>query len=256
MLVLLSFLLLFALRPHAVKHHMFVGTYGTSTIYGLVFDEDTNKLTVVRNNTTRTENEWLALSYNGKTLYSSGRSGWSSFEVTGPNEIGPETGSTPAVGSTCDAYNGVFVLASKKRPYSVYGSLACANYVPVSNDGQIGKAELISYNEKDDEKVYIYGMAMDPSYSYLYSIDWISGKIWTHQVNDNGTATVVGAVDAPSPVSAPKSVVVHPSGKTMYVVLEAWNALALYIIDTTNGMPFFTGGIYPLVPKGNFDFYL
>jgi len=146
----------------------------------------------------------------------------------------------------------VYILASRRPPYTVYGSLSCANYISVLADGSVGKATAIQYNEN----VVIYGMAMDPSNNYLYSSDWQNGKIWTHRVNGDGTLTVVGAVDAPSAVSAPRSIVVHPSGRAMYVILEAWNAIAYYTINPSNHMPNYTRALYPLVPTdaqaGNF----
>ena len=229
----------------AAKHHMLVGTYGTPSIYGVTYDDIAETLTATQNNTTRTENEWLALSYDSKTLYSSGRTGWSSFPVKSTGEIGEEVTTTPAVGQ-CSIWEGFFVLASRKAPYTVYGSLSCANYIGVNADGSIGKATSIPYNEA----VVIYGMAMDPSYNYLYSSDWHNGKIWTHRVNADGTLSVIGSVDAPSSVSAPRTIVVHPSGNTLYVVLEAWNTVALYTIDPITHLPVYTRGLYPLVPAG------
>jgi carboxy-cis,cis-muconate cyclase len=36
----------------------------------------------------------------------------------------------------------------------------------------------------------------------------------------------------------------------MYVILEAWNAMALYFINETTHMPYYTNALYPLVPPG------
>lgn len=230
------------LLARTAEHHLFVGTYGTPAIYSVTYDDIAQSLRLVRNNTTRTENEWLALSYDGNTLYSSGTSGWSSFPVTNPTTIGGESNTTPPIG-TCANYGGVFILASKRAPYSVYGSLSCANYIEVGPDGDVGKATEVPYNDA----VIIYGMAMDPSYSYLYSTDWKNGKIWTHKVNDDGSLTPLGSVDAPSAVSAPRSVVVHPSGNTLYITLEAWNTVALYTINKETHLPEYANALYPTI---------
>jgi carboxy-cis,cis-muconate cyclase len=228
----------------ATKHHLFVGSYGSSSIFGVTYDEIASTLTVVKNNTTRPENEWLALAYDSKTLYSSGSSGWSQFPVQAPDAtIGKEVSTTPKV-AQCTAWRGVYILASRRAPYTVYGSLNCANYVGIGAGSTGGKFLSLPYNEN----VVIYGMAMDPSYSYLYSSDWKNGKIWTHKVNPDGSLTVVGSVDSPSPVSAPRSVVVHPGGKALYVILEAWNAVAYYTINQTTHLPVYTNGLYPLLP--------
>lgn len=226
-----------ALAASAAQHHMFVGTYGTSSIYGVTYDDVSRSLTHIRNNTTRPENEWLALSYDAKTLYSSGITGWSSFPVTSPQTIGPESSTTPNVGQ-CASLQGVYILASRRAPFSVYGSLACASTLPATPGSQG------PYNEA----ALIYGMAMDPGNKYMYSSDWRSGRIWTHKVNADGSLTVVNSTAGPSAVSAPRTIVVHPSGQALYVVLEAWNAVALYSIDPISHFPIYTGGTFPLLP--------
>jgi len=246
MTLLLTQLLSFSLTAQAALHHMFVGSYSSNAVYGVTYDDVTHSMKYVKNNTTRQENEWLALSYDGKTLYSSGLAGWSSFPVTSATTIGYESSTTPAVGQ-CSVWQGVFILASRRAPYSVYGSLSCANYVSVGQNGQLnGAAGQVPYNEG----AVIYGMAMDPSNQFLYSSDWKSGKIWTHKVNADGSLTVVNSVDGPSAVSAPRTIVVHPSGLAIYVVLEAWNAIALYKVDPVSKFPIYTGGTFPLLPAG------
>lgn len=235
----------FALTAQAAKHHFFVGSYGTPSIYGLEFDNVANSLAVTKNNTTRKENEWLALSHDAKTLYSSGADGWSSFPITSNTTLGAQSRTTPGSG-TCGSWNGVYVMASRKAPYPLYGSLNCANWVSTGPEGEVGKATSVPYNEES----VIYGMATDPTYSYLYSSDWRNGKIWTHKIGSDGSLTVVGSTESPSNASAPRTIQVHPSGKSMYVILEAWNAMALYFINETTHMPYYTNALYPLVPPG------
>jgi carboxy-cis,cis-muconate cyclase len=225
---------------------MFVGTYGGFGIYGITYDDTTRALTYVKSNTTREENEWLAVAYDGKTLYSSGLAGWSSFPVTSSTTIGPSAGSSPSVGQ-CAIWQGIFILASRRAPYSVYGTLSCAkNYAGVGPDGHIAKD---AGQIQSLETAVIYGMSMDPSNQYLYSSDWKSGKIWTHQVNKDGSLTALASVEGPSPVTAPRTVVVHPSGKSLYVVLEGWNVLALYAINATTHLPEYMDALYNLVPS-------
>ncbi|KAE9961401.1 hypothetical protein BLS_002188 [Venturia inaequalis] len=233
----------FAPTAQAAKHHFFVGSYGTPSIYGLEFDNVVNSLTVTKNNTTRKENEWLAISHDAKTLYSSGAEGWSSFPITSNTTLGKQSPSTPGSGN-CGAWNGVYVMASRRAPYPLYGSLNCANWVSTGPDGEVGKATALPYNEAS----VIYGMATDPTYSYLYSSDWRNGKIWTHKIGSDGSLTLVGFTESPSKASAPRTLQVHPSGKSMYVILEAWNAMALYYINETTHMPYYTNALYPLVP--------
>jgi carboxy-cis,cis-muconate cyclase len=235
------------LTARATKHHFFVGTYGTPAIYGVEYDDVPNSLRVTKNPTIRPENEWLALSYDSRTLYSSGTSGWSSFNITSPTTLGKQSNTTPALGN-CGNWNGVFVMASKRAPYSLYGSLSCANWVGVGPEGEVGKATTVPYNEA----AVIYGMAMDPTYTYMYSSDSRNGKIWTHRVEQDGSLTLIGYTGAPSNVSAPRTIQVHPGGKSLYVILEAWNVMALYYINQTTHMPEYTNALYPLVPASKY----
>lgn len=243
----------------ATQHHFFVGSYGTSTIYGLAFDDASNVLSITRNNTTRSENPYLALSYDARTLYSSGLDGWSSFPVRSFDTIGNETALTPQ--GVCNTWNGMFLMASKKSPYTVYGSLSCANQIAVKPDGQLHRVTEVSYTNPTNSGattsskaagpyVRIYGMAMDPTYTYVYSADYNMGKIWTHRVGSDGSLALIGSVDAPSGVCAPRTLIVHPSGKMLYAVLEAWNVIAAYRIDPITRLPVFTGGLWNLVPPG------
>ncbi|KAF2671897.1 3-carboxy-cis,cis-mucoante lactonizing enzyme [Microthyrium microscopicum] len=245
MLQLLLSPLVWSLGASATLHHMFVGTYGGSGVYAVTYDDTTRALTSTKSNTTREDNEWLALSYDGKTLYSSGLAGWSSFPITSPTTIGASTGSSPSPGQ-CAIWQGIFILASRRAPYSVYGTLSCARSKDVGAPaGQVGrgKGEVV-YNET----AVMYGMDMDPSNQYLYTSDFKSGKIWTHKVNKDGSLTALASVEGPSPVGAPRTVVVHPSGKSLYVVLEGWNVLALYAINATTHLPEYMDALFNLVP--------
>jgi hypothetical protein len=112
-------------------------------------------------------------------------------------------------------------------------------------DGKAKPFESDAYNEK----AAVYGMALDPTSKYLYTADWRNGQIWTHKLDSDGVATAVGAVDAPSNVSAPRSIAIHPSGRSMYVVLEGWNSVALYTINMTSHLPIYSKGLYAVIPS-------
>jgi carboxy-cis,cis-muconate cyclase len=73
-----------------------------------------------------------------------------------------------------------------------------------------------------------------------------------HRVNYAGDLTVIGVANVPSPVAAPRTIVIHPSGKALYVVLEAWNVLAYYTIDPVTHLLAYTKCLYPLVPHESF----
>lgn len=97
----------------------------------------------------------------------------------------------------------------------------------------------------------IHGMVFDPTESYLYSADLRANKIWAHKKDtETGCLTLVGSIDAPLPSDHPRWVEMHPSGAYLYVLMEAGNRLAVYVIDENSHMPVFTRITYSLIPPG------
>ena len=102
-----------------------------------------------------------------------------------------------------------------------------------------------------DPKSGIHGMVFDPTEMYLYSADLRANKIWTHKKDgQSGQLTLVGSIDAPDSGDHPRWVEMHPSGAYLYVLMEAGNRLAVYVIDERSHMPVFTHVTFPLIPPG------
>ncbi len=100
-------------------------------------------------------------------------------------------------------------------------------------------------------KSAIHGMVFDSTETYLYSADMWANRIWTHRKDSKtGKLTLVGSVDAPAPGDHPRWVEIHPSRAYLYVLMEAGNNLAVYVIDQQTHMPVFTQLTYPLIPPG------
>ena len=100
----------------------------------------------------------------------------------------------------------------------------------------------------------IHGMVFDSTETYLYSADMWGNKIWTHTKDgQTGKLSLVGSVDAPTSGDHPRWVEIHPRGTYLYVVMEAGNNLAVYVIDQNTHMPVFTQLTYPLIPPGMHD---
>lgn len=91
-------------------------------------------------------------------------------------------------------------------------------------------------------------MVFDASETYLYSADLRANKIWTHRKAEDGQLTLVGCVDAPDPGDHPRWVALN--GAYLYVLMEAGNRLAVYVIDEQTKCPVFTHITYPLIPPG------
>lgn len=93
-------------------------------------------------------------------------------------------------------------------------------------------------------------MVFDPTETYLYSADLRANKIWTHRKGEDGQLSLVGCVDAPDPGDHPRWVALN--GAYLYVLMEAGNRLAVYVIDEQTKFPVFTQITYPLIPPGTF----
>jgi carboxy-cis,cis-muconate cyclase len=241
----------FSTLADAAKHHLFVGSHATTSIHAVTYDDKSATLLVQDFPTTRAANERLALSYSGRTLYSAGAAGWSSFDVVAPGQIAAANSSNAPAAPGCGAQaaRGGGIVAAAKRPFGVYGALACANRVAV--DGATGHVRAAAPVAYGGGQVEVAGVALDPAGRALYSTDWRAGRLWTHAVGaaDGGLAPV-GSVGAPSEVARPAAVAAHPSGCAVYVALASWNSLAHYTVDQATRVPAYSGSVRNLVPAG------
>lgn len=127
--------------------------------------------------------------------------------------------------------------------YAGYG-----NVFSVKPDGSLDQN---IQNYEYEPNTGIHGMVFDHSETYLYSADLQANKVWTHRKDkDTGKLTLVDCLEAPSPDDHPRWVDIHPSGKYLYVLMEAGNRLAVYVIDERRHVPVFTHMTYPLLPPG------
>lgn len=96
-------------------------------------------------------------------------------------------------------------------------------------------------------------MVFDSTETYLYSADLRANKIWTHKKDpETGKLDFVHCVEAPDPGDHPRWAALHPSGAYLYVLMEAGNRLAVYVIDEKTHTPTFTHMTYPLIPPGSY----
>lgn len=152
----------------------------------------------------------------------------------------------------------IFLLAAKKPPYNVYGNpfYDYAGFGNVFSVNEFGGLEANIQNYEYLPNTGIHGMVFDPAEEYVYSADLRANKIWTHKKDgQTGQLTLVGSVEAPLPSDHPRWVEIHPSGRYLYVLMEAGNRLAVYVIDELSHLPVFTHVTYPLIPPGMGSFY-
>lgn len=148
------------------------------------------------------------------------------------------------------------MLAAQKPPYNVYGNpfYKYAGYGNVFSVKPDGALDSNIQNYEYVENTGIHGMVFDPTETYLYSADLTANKIWTHLKDPKtGELTLVDCLEAPDAGDHPRWVEMHPSGKYLYVLMEAGNRLGVYVIDERTHKPVFTHITYPLLPSGEFN---
>ncbi|KAK4986617.1 hypothetical protein LTR28_001972, partial [Elasticomyces elasticus] len=148
----------------------------------------------------------------------------------------------------------IFILAAKKPPYSVYGNpfYNHAGYLNVFSTNESGGMEKNIQNIELVPEAGIHGMVFDPTEDYLYSADMGANCVWCHKKDKKtGELELVGKTEAPGLKDHPRWVEMHASGKYLYVLMEAGNRLAVYVIDERTHMPVFTHHTYPLIPPGS-----
>jgi carboxy-cis,cis-muconate cyclase len=153
----------------------------------------------------------------------------------------------------------IFLLAAKKEPHFVY----CNPFYKYAGFGNVFKTDEAGgmienvQNYPYLDSTAIHGMAFDSTETYLYSADMWADRVWCHKKDKStGLLELVGSVESPEPGDHPRWVAIHPSGKFLYVLMEAGNVLRLYSIDEKTHMPVYTTKSYPLVPSCEYINYL
>lgn len=147
----------------------------------------------------------------------------------------------------------IFVLAARKPPFHVYGNpfYSHAGYGNVFSVLPDGRLDTNAQNYEYAADSGVHGMVFDPTETYLYSADLQANRIWTHRKDPTtGLLTLVDCLEAPALTDHPRWVEMHPSGRYLYVLMEAGNRLAVYVIDDKRHVPVFTQLTYPLLPPG------
>ncbi|KAG4422654.1 hypothetical protein IFR04_004275 [Cadophora malorum] len=240
-----------------MKHHLMVGTWTPpGAIFTFEFDDETLSLNMIKRTEINHDEpiSWMTFDHAKKNIYGAAMKKWTSFSVKSPTEIVQEASHPmthePEASSPQTNTRAIFVLAAKQPPYAVYGNpfYNHAGYGNVFSVTPTGSLSTNIQNYPYSPKTGIHGMVFDASETYLYSADLRANKIWTHRKGEDGQLTLVGCVDAPDPGDHPRWVALN--GAYLYVLMEAGNRLAVYVIDEQTKCPVFTHITYPLIPPG------
>jgi carboxy-cis,cis-muconate cyclase len=239
----------------AATHHLFTSSFSTPHLYALEFDDDANTLVDVANITGHDGHPWMAFSYDKSSLYAGERDGFASYTVENSSSLlyNRSVSVMGACGSKTKEIGMSYVIAELRTPFTVYGAPFGNCGAAISVDTDLNLQEIIQ-NFTYRENSAVHGLALDPESRFLYSADDSANGIWTHSIDDRGRVTQMGFTPAPWPDSGPRSLVVHPNGKYLYVVLAKTNAVAVYAINSgaeaTKTPLANTGVSYSLLPQG------
>lgn len=242
-----------------VLHHLFCGTWTKpGAIFIFEFDDDNLTLKLVEKTDIPVDEpiSWMTFDSQKKNIYGASMKTFSSHAVKGPTTIVHQESRPmnhhPRAALATTNTRAIFVLAGKNNPYCVYGNpfYDHAGAGSVFTVTQTGALDLNVQNYEYAPNSGVHGMVFDPKETYLYSADLRANKIWTHKKCTGGTLELAGVVDAPDPGDHPRWVEMHPNGRYLYVLMEAGNRLAVYVIDEQTHLPVFTNITYPLTPPG------
>lgn len=245
---------LWAPTIHAATHQMIVGTFSTSFLNTIEYDDIANTLTLLKNTSAETASQWLSVSHDKKNLYGNTASG--SMDIVsytiedGSNGTSIIYNTTTPAGS-CDT-TAVHVEALPEDPYTVYavsygdfcGGVAAVDALGVAEDS----VQNYTYPGTSAGTSSLHGLAFHPSGSYLYTADMGARTIWTHAINSStGEVTVIA--NASYPAAEPRHVTTHPSGLYAYAMCEDTSQVLQLPIDNSTGAATFEGDTWSILPS-------
>jgi hypothetical protein len=228
---------------YSVNHHLFVGSFKSTHLFSLAFDDELNTLFTEKTFQAHSGHPRLAFNYDKSVLYASEKDGWSSYAVSGPSQL--EHTAALELKSRCDgeSFEGnkrgqTSLFVSPKFPFMLYGSgrNPCGAVIGVRVDGSL---DSIVQNVSFRTTSRIKSQITDLEGQNLFSADQRGNGVWTHRIDpksgklDRGTLTEI-----PIENSRPGKLALHPGGHYLYVLLSKKNAITLYeVIPRPNQTP-------------------
>lgn len=235
----------------AAKHQIIIGTFSTSFLYTVEFDDETNTLSLLKNSTAATAHQWLSLSHDKKNLY--GSAGSSVMQIDSYT-LGDSTGTDiihngTVVSGEC-ATMSVHVEALQAEPYGVYAVAYgtggnCGGVVGVDTQGVA--VESVQNYTYDNTASSLHGIGFHPNGDFLYTADKGASSVWTHRI-DRATGEVSFVANS-SHEGGLRHVNAHPSGGYAYGMTEDTSTVVLLAIDDSTGAAAVVeGGAYGILP--------
>ncbi|OQD93455.1 hypothetical protein PENSOL_c032G09820 [Penicillium solitum] len=211
------------------KHHFFTGAFTGSDVFLMEFDDLSDKLTLLANESTVGDTtKWISFDAQKKNLYVAQDSFYGSYAIGSNLTLTYKS----QINLTEDCQNANFIVGSLQAPRFREGSLKAVT----AN---------ITYNTNAG----VHGLAVSAKGNFIYSADDSGDAVWVHSYdNTTQTLTKVQRVSAPTGAN-PRHLAVHPKGLYVYVVFEETTALGIYRRNPTTGRLTYTNQTYSLIPS-------
>ncbi|QDS72793.1 hypothetical protein FKW77_006134 [Venturia effusa] len=232
----IAFVVLLTVSPfvQADLHHVFVPSFTSPRLYSLEFDDATKSITQAREIIGNDGHPWISFSYDKASLYAGETNGFASYAVNNATSLSYKK-SVPLPGQ-CNqklaGFGATYTTSLQRAPFTAYGAPfgSCLSAMSVEPDGTLmSTIQNITFEPTSG----IHGMAIGADAEFIFSADLTANGIWAHRVNkETGALTKVSFTAAPTANAGPRHLVVHPSGRFLFVVMEAKNEVRVYAINS------------------------
>lgn len=237
-------------------HHVFVPSFTSPHLYSLEFDDANNTIVQARHIVGNDGHPWISFSYDKASLYAGETNGFASYTVDNSTSLSYKK-SVPLPGPCSQkiaGFGSTYITSLQRAPFTVYGAPfgACLSAMSVEPDGTLMD---VVQNITLESTSGIHGLAIGADAEYIFSADLSANGIWVHKVNqETGALAKVSFTPAPSVNAGPRHLIVHPTGRFLYVVMEAKNEVRVYAINfgqrSSQVKITDTGLSYSLIPQG------
>ncbi len=223
-------------QVYGQKYNLYIGTYtgtGSKGIYTYEFDAGNGNVNLLSSTDSATNPSYLALSADGKNLYSVNETGGEVPGTVSAYEVDPSSGALTFLNSgTTGGDHPCYVSIDNSGKW-----LAVANYsggntslFQIESDGNVGKRVQLLQDvgkgaiAKRQDKPHVHSATFSPDGKYLFTPDLGTDKIMIYSFDNSNSSAPLSpgspASFASTPGNGPRHLTFSPDGKCVYVINE------------------------------------
>jgi len=250
--ILLVALISFNLSTWAQKHYLFVGTYtnkGSKGIYVYQFDAKDASLKLLSHTDSVPNPSYLALSANGKYLYTVNENGGKTPGAVSSFSFNRKTAQLHFINKqTTGSDHPCYITVSKKNNWLFAGNYSGGSFsvFPLSENGEVQAVKQLvkhygsSIVKSRQNAPHVHATVLTPDEKRLFVTDLGTDKIVVYPVNANDInpidTTKKKAIQT-EPGSGPRHFEFHPNRKFGYLVEEMTGTVSVFSINKDSIVP-------------------